>query len=294
MSTSLAQRVVFRTMLGNVLLVFMKLSVGIMAGSAALIAEAVHSAGDVIASFAVFISFRLSGKAPDQCHHFGHKKIESICTCLVGVLLILISYELITDAIGNLREGDLAVPGVAALYVTIACIVIKEGMYRYTINAANKVKSRLLYADAWHHRADMMVLSAVLVGVGGARLGYPILDGLVALGISVLILRLGIGFCRSGLGDLIDKAPDENTTKEIRKTVEVIHGVEDIHTLRARCHGSEVQMEIHIGVDSNMRVSEGHDVAKEVKTTIMREFPEVSHVVVHVDPVSEKLSPSTN
>jgi cation diffusion facilitator family transporter len=285
MSKSLAQRVVFHTMLGNVLLTAMKLGVGIIAGSAALVAEAVHSAGDIIASFAVLVSFRLSGKPADERHHFGHGKIESICTCLVGALLIIIGYELISEAIGSLREGSLEIPGVAALYVTVGCIVIKEVMYRYTMNAAAKVGGQLLYADAWHHRADMMILTGVMVGVGGARLGFPVLDGFAALGISVLILRLGIGYCRKGLGDLVDIAPDEQKMSQMRELITSMPGVYELHCLRARELGDGVHMEVRIGVDKMLRVSEGHNVAKDVKTTLMREFPELDHVTIHVNPV---------
>lgn len=286
MSTSLAQRVVFRTMLGNALLAVMKFTVGITAGSASLVAEAVHSTGDILASFAVLISFRLSGKAPDEKHHFGHGKIESIGSCLVGLMLIYIGYELTVEALGSLRSGSVEVPGVVALYVAVACIIIKEGMYRYTIKAACRVGSQLLFADAWHHRTDMMILSGVFVGIASARMGFPILDGLVALAISVLIIRLGVGIIHKGLGDLVDTAPDENKLADIRACIHSLSGVADLHCIRARQHGSAIHLEIHIGVHKDLRVIEGHDVAKEVKTTLMHSFPEVSHVMIHVNPVN--------
>lgn len=285
MSTSLAQRVVHRTMLGNVVLAVIKFAAGIMAGSAALVAEAIHSTGDILASVAVLISFRLSGKAPDEKHHFGHGKIESIGSCLVGLMLVYIGYELTVEALGSLRSGSLEVPGVAALYVAVACIIIKEGMYRYTIKAAYKVGSQLLFADAWHHRTDMMILSGVFVGIVGARMGFPILDGLVALVISVLIIRLGVGVIHKGLGDLVDTAPDKNKLADMSSCINSLSGVADLHCIRARQHGSAIHLEIHIGVPKDMRVIEGHDVAKEVKTKLMASFPEVAHVMVHVNPV---------
>ena len=286
MSTSLAQRVVFRTMLGNVLLAVIKLIAGIMAGSASLVAEAIHSTGDILASLAVLISFRLSGKAPDEKHHFGHGKIESIGSCLVGLLLIYIGFELTVQALASLKSGNVEIPGVAALYVAAACIVFKEGMYRYTMRAACKVGSQLLFADAWHHRTDMMILSGVFLGIAGARLGFPILDGLVALAISVLIIRLGVGIIYKGLGDLVDTAPDEKKLADMRACINSLAGVADLHCIRARQHGSAIHLEIHIGVPKDMRVIEGHDVAKEVKATVMQSFPEVSHVMIHVNPVN--------
>lgn len=288
MSKSLAQRVVLHTMLGNMLLTAVKLIAGIIAGSAALVAEAVHSTGDIIASLAVLVTFRLSGKQADERHHFGHGKIESLCTCLVGLLLVYIGYQLTTEAIAGLRNPSSSIPGAPALYVTAICIAAKELMYRYTIVAACKSGSRLLYADAWHHRTDMMILSGVLAGVVGARLGYPLLDGIVALGISVLVIRLGIGFCRNGLGDLVDTAPDERTLEDIRTLISRHSCVHAVDCLRARQAGSEIQLEVHIGVAGDLRVLDGHTVAKEVKTTVMQEFPEVSHMLVHVNPVQGK------
>lgn len=201
MSKSLAQRVVFRTMLGNVFLVILKLSAGLAAASAALVAEAVHSAGEILASLWIYISFRLSGKPADDRHHFGYGKIESVATCLAGLLLIYLGFILTTGVLANLSANEPEIPGALALYVSLICLILKEGMYRYTIKAACKTGSRLLFADAWHHRTDMMILAGVSFGIAGARMGYPLLDGFVALIISVLIIRLGVGICRQGFGE---------------------------------------------------------------------------------------------
>lgn len=287
MSKSKAQHVVLHTMLGNAILVILKLTVGILAGSASLIAEAVHSTGDILASLAVYISFRLSGKPADDRHHYGHGKIESVASCFVGLLLIYIGYELTTEALSSLSLEQANIPGVAALYVATICILLKEAMYRYTIRAACQSGSQLLFADAWHHRTDMMILTGVFAGTAGARLGYPVVDGLVALGISVLIIRLGFGVCRRGLGDLIDTAPDQLKIREISETVTNVGGVLELHCIRARQFGSDVHLELRIGVDRNLRVQEGHDVAKEVKRYVTEHFPDVSHITVHVNPVDK-------
>jgi cation diffusion facilitator family transporter len=293
MSKSLAQRVVFRTMLGNIFLAVIKLMVGVTAGSAALVAEAVHSVGDILASLGILISFRISGKAADKHHHFGHGKIESICSCMVGLLLMYIGYGLVTGAIAGFRFGSVEIPELSALYVAALCIVAKEFMYRYTIRAACKTGSQLLFADAWHHRTDMLILSGVMVGVVGARLGYPVLDGFVALGISVLIIRLGVGICRKGLGDLIDTAPDEDKVNEISSFVTKHYHVRSLDCIRARQHGGQIQLELHIALDAMMRVEESHTIAKGVKTSLMREFPEISHVLIHVNPWNPSRGKST-
>lgn len=285
MTKSLAQRVVSWTIAGNLLLAFIKIIAGISADSSALVAEAIHSTGDIMVSLAVLFTFRLAGKAADERHHFGHEKIESFSTCLMGLLLVYIGYELTMSALAGLKAGSPEMPGIVALYVTIACIFIKEGMYRYTISAACKTGSRLLYADAWHHRVDMLILAGVSVGVAAARMGYPALEGIIALAISVLIIRLGIGFCRHGLGDLIDTAPDEAELDRMRALIIAQEGVLRIDCIRARQAGSAIQLEIHIGVHAELCVSEGHDVAKAVKRSLLSTFPQVAHVLIHVNPV---------
>jgi cation diffusion facilitator family transporter len=281
----MAAKVVSNTMLGNVFLVLLKYFAGRAAGSPALIAEAVHSSGDILVSLAVLVSIKLSGKPADGRHHYGHGKIESLCSCALGLLMIFIGFELTRDSLARLGAGALAVPGTTALYVSAAGILIKELMYRYTVSACRETGSQLLLADAWHHRSDMLLSSAVFMGIAVARTGFPLLEALVTLLVSVLVIRLGFTFCRRGLGELVDTAPEESVLAKIRAAAEGTAGVEALHCLRARQFGSEVHVELHIGVDENLPVSQGHAVAKEVKQVLLRTFPEISHVLVHVNPL---------
>lgn len=285
MPKSLAAKVVLHTLFGNVFLVLIKYFAGLAAGSPALIAEAIHSSGDILASLAVLVSIQLSGKPADDCHHYGHGKIESLCSSALGLLMIFIGFELTRDSLVRLGAGEFTVPGTAALYVSAAGIVIKELMYRYSVIACLKTGNQLLLADAWHHRSDVLLSSAVFLGIAGARAGFPLLETLVTLLVSVLVIRLGFTFCRRGLGELVDTAPEEALLEKIRTTTTETPGVEDLHCLRARQAGSEVHVELHIGVDENLRVSQGHAVAKEVKKTLLDTFPEIRHVLVHVNPL---------
>ncbi|MBS3946969.1 MAG: cation transporter [Dethiobacter sp.] len=286
MHSSPAAKIVLHTLLCNVFLVLLKFFVGKAAGSAALLAEAVHSMGDILANLAVLVSVHLSGKPPDGRHHFGHGKIESLSSCAMGFAIAFVGLELTRSALVSLRAGEVAVPGTAALYASAAGIIIKEIMFRYTRSASCKTGNQLLLAVAWDHRSDVMVSSSVFLGIAGARAGFPLLEGLVALFISVLIIRLGFTFCRRGFGDLVDTAPDEAVLEKIRAKVQETAGVEAFHCLRARRFGSEIHVELHIGVDENLRVSQGHEVAKEVKKALLGSFPEISHVLVHVNPFS--------
>lgn len=285
MPMSQAGRVVLHTLLGNVFLVLLKYFAGRAAGSTALVAEAIHSSGDILVSLAVLISLKAAGKPPDGRHHYGHGKIESLCSSALGLLMIFIGFELTRDSLVRLAAGEMSIPGAAALYVAAAGIVIKELMYRYTINACRKSGNQLLLADAWHHRSDVLLSLGVFLGIAGALAGFPLLEALVTLLVSVLVIRLGFTFCRRGLGELVDTAPEESVLAKIRAAAEGTAGVEALHCLRARQFGSEVHVELHIGVDENLPVSQGHAVAKEVKQALLCTFPEIRHVLVHVNPL---------
>jgi cation diffusion facilitator family transporter len=288
MPKSLAAKVVLHTLLGNVFLVLLKYFAGLAAGSPALLAEAIHSSGDILASLAVLVSIKLSGKPADGRHHYGHGKVESLCSSALGLLMIFIGFELTRETLARMGAGEFAVPGIAALYVSAVGIVIKELMYRYSITACLKTGNQLLLADAWHHRSDVLLSSAVFLGIAGARAGFPLLETLVTLLVSVLVIRLGFTFCRRGLGELVDTAPEEDVLKKIRATTTGTPGVEDLHCLRARQSGSDVHVELHIGVDENLSVSQGHAVAKDVKQALLNAFPEIRHVLVHVNPLPGK------
>lgn len=285
MPKPLAAKVVVYTLLGNVFLVLMKYFAGRAAGSTALVAEAIHSTGDILVSLAVLISIKVADKPADGRHHYGHGKVESLCSAALGLLMIFIGFELTRDSLNRLGAGVQAAPDASALYVAAAGIAIKELMYRYTISACRKSGNQLLLADAWHHRSDVLLSSGVFLGIAGSRAGYPPLEIFVTLLISVLIIRLGFTFCRRGLGELVDSAPEDALLKKIRATVIETAGVEALHCLRARQFGSEVHVELHIGVDENLRVSQGHAVAKDVKQKLLRSFPEIRHVLVHVNPL---------
>jgi len=288
MSGTYAAKVVLHTLLGNVFLVLIKYFAGHVAGSTALVAEAIHSSGDILVSLAVLVSIHLSGRPPDGRHHFGHGKIESLSSSALGLFMIIIGFEITRDSLVLLGAGALTIPGTTALYVSAAGILIKELMYRYTANACMKTGNQLLLADAWHHRSDMLLSSGVFLGIAGARYGFPLLEPLVTLVVSVLIIRLGFTFCRRGLGELVDAAPDESVLEKIRATITETAGVRELHCLRARRFGSEVHVEVHIGVDENLRVSQGHAVAKNVKQTLLQAFPEMRHVIIHVNPLPRR------
>ena len=288
MPKSLVAAVVLHTLLGNVFLVLLKYFAGTFAGSTALVAEAIHSSGDILVSLAVLISIKAAGKPADGRHHYGHGKIEPLCSSVLGLLMIFIGFELTRDSLALLGAGVQAVPGLMALYVSAAGILIKELMYRYTASACRKTGNQLLLADAWHHRSDVLLSSAVFLSIAGARAGFPFLEAVVTLLVSVLIIRLGFTFCRRGLGELVDTAPEEALLEKIKAAATETPGVEGLHCLRARQFGSEVHVELHIGVDENLRVSQGHAVAREVKQSLLRTFPVIRHVLVHVNPLPGK------
>ncbi|MDW7650803.1 MAG: cation diffusion facilitator family transporter [Bacillota bacterium] len=270
---SAPQRTVWRTMAGDVFLAVLKIMIGITVQSAALVAEAVHSTGGIAENLATLSGFRIS------------RKWLSLCSCLAGLLWVGIGFKLTTGAIVSLRSG--VVPGAAALYMIAACVAVKVGMYRYAGIAAGKTGGQLLYAEVRRHRTEIIFLSGILLAVIGARLGYPVFDSLAALIISVLVIRQGIATCRSGLGKLIELTPDEHRLSEIRQAVKSLPDVATLHCLRTHRQGQESQIEVYIGVHNELCVSKKHDVARNVKATLLRNFPELSRITVHVTPISK-------
>ena len=189
---SAAKRVTFITILGNILLAILKLSAGILAHSGAMISDAVHSASDVLSTVVVIIGIRLSSKAPDKEHPYGHERMECVAAILLSMVLFITGLGIGTDAVQTIRWGnneDLQAPGLLALFAAIASILIKEAMYRYTRYHAKRIDSGALLADAWHHRTDALSSVGALLGIGGAMLGFPLLDPIASLVIFLFIAK---------------------------------------------------------------------------------------------------------
>jgi cation diffusion facilitator family transporter len=276
---------------GNLLLAGLKGYVGVISKSQALIADAVHSASDVVGSFAVLLGLRGAKKPPDKDHPYGHGKAESIAAIIVSILLILVGLELAITAVKAIYNGVTEPPLWYAWVVIAFSIVIKEMMFRYKFKLGKKLNSQALIANAWEHRSDVYSSIAALVGVVGALIGgrfqleyLYLLDPLAGLFVALLILKMGYRLVMEAIHNTMDHVLHPEDAEELHQAVLRVHGVIAVDDLRAREHGHYVIVDVKISVNPRITVMEGHDIAKAVKQQLLQKFNHVSDVFIHVNP----------
>lgn len=273
--------------LGNILLSAFKLTAGLLGKSTAMISDAVHSLSDVVATFLAYIGVRLGQKGADKEHPYGHERFENVFALILGIILAAtglgIGYKGLLAVI-HYGESEPVVPGLIALIAALVSIVTKEGMFWYTRAIAKKMNSSAFMADAWHHRSDALSSIGALIGIGGARLGYPILDPLASLVICAFILKVAFDIFKDALSKMLDTAAPEDLEEEIKEVVLSCDGVLQLDMLKTRKFGEKVYVDIEIGSDPNQTLASAHDVAEEVHDKVEDTFPHVKHVMVHVNP----------
>lgn len=277
----------------NCLLILLKFLTGVFGQSQALIADAVHSVSDLITDAVVLFGLRVGRKAPDEEHQFGHARIETLASSIVGLALIVTALYLGIDASLNIYGRAEYHPTGLALIGAGVSIALKEALYHYTVHAGRRIKSRLVVANAWHHRSDALSSVAVLLGVAGTLINpsWHILDSFAALLVSFFIVKVGVDVLASSLREFTDTAPPPEILDKIRDCARSVDGVFDIHDLRVRTSGGLYQMETHIVVDGRLTVTEGHRIAKVVESCLSEEIDDLDRVIVHVDPVIQDEKP---
>lgn len=276
----------------NILLAVLKLIGGVLGNSRALIADAVHSASDVLSSLAVLIGIRASRKPPDEEHPYGHGKSENVATLIIAILLIVVGFEIIYNSVRSLVSGSVgSETTLIALYIIIFSVVVKEALFQYKYRLGSRIKSPALIADAWHHRSDAISSLVALVGIGltivGSSFNIPALaylDPIASAVIALIIMYMGYQLGKEAVSVSLEVVLNEDETQDMREAVLAVDKVRNIDNLSARSHGSYVIIDIKIAVDARMTVEEGHHVAREVKQILMRQFEEVQDVNVHVNP----------
>ena len=270
-----------------------KVVVGISAGSQALVADGVHSFSDLATDFLVLFAAKHAHREADTEHPYGHGRIETVATVVLGVALALVAVGIAYDAIRRLLDQDLLMhPGWLALVVAVISVLSKEAIYQYTARAARRLRSKMLLANAWHSRSDAISSIIVVIGVLGSMAGYPYLDAVAAIAVALMIAKIGWELLWKSLQELIDSALDPEQVEAIRKTIMAVDGVRACHMLRTRHSGSDALVDVHILVDPALSVSEGHQIGEAVRWRLIKTVEEVSDVTVHIDPEDDQRASS--
>ena len=272
----------------NLVLSVIKAAAGVAAHSGAMISDAVHSASDVFSTFIVIFGYNASRKKSDAEHPYGHERMECVAAVILASVLFLVGLEIGIGGVHKIiagAEGNLDAPGAAALWAAVASILVKEGMFWYTRWGAKKVRSDALMADAWHHRSDALSSVGSFVGIFGARLGFPVLDPLASLVICLFILKAAAEVFRDALRKMVDHACDEDTVSRLKRSISEEKGVEHLDMIRTRLFGSKSYVDVEIAVNGGLSLNSAHHIAENVHDKVEREFPEVKHCMIHVNPV---------
>ena len=279
------------TIIGNVILSFFKFLAGFIAHSHAMISDAIHSASDVFSTIVVIIGIKLASKEPDKEHPYGHERLECVTAIILAIILFITGLKIGVDALENIfqeSQSELTVPGMLALIAAIVSIVSKEAMFWYTRYYAKRIDSDALMADAWHHRSDAFSSIGALIGIGGARLGFPIMDPIASLFIFWFIAKAALDIFKDAIDKMIDHSCDEETEKHIRECVMKNENVIGIELLKTRIFGNKIYVDVEIQVDSIYTLEEAHLIANDVHNTIEETFPKVKHIMVYLTPATRE------
>ncbi len=273
---------IWLSIIGNVLLALLKLIVGVVYSSIALISDGIHSLSDVVTSVIGYAGIRISSKPPDRSHPFGHSRFEPLVAFLIGEALLIVAYEIGRDSVSRLLRGEAIEVNSLMLGVTVLSLFTKELMFRYSLHVGKKLDSQILIADAYHHRSDALSSLAVLVGLGAQRLGFEYGDAMAGLVVALSLVKVSFEIILKNLGYLTGQAPPFEVCEEIKNRALSVPNVLGVHDLRAHYVGNKLHVELHIEVPPELTLKEAHDASEEVKKRI-EELPDVEVAFVHVD-----------
>ena len=278
----------------NLLLLAFKFVAGIVAGSAAMVADAVHSLSDAVTDAVVLLFVHISEKPQDKTHDYGHGKYETLAGVVVGFVLFAVGLGIVYGGLAKVlvwaRGEQLAVPGRLAFWAALVSIALKESIFRYTLRQSVVLKSQALEANAWHHRSDALSSVGTALGIGGAIFfgeKWAVLDPLASIVVGLFIVRVSVNLLRGGIGDLTEQSLPDAVEQEILQLAGSVEGVEEPHDLRTRRIGNHYAIELHILMDGNVPLLVAHDKATAIEDLLRKQYGEETHVVVHVEPISQ-------
>ena len=268
-----------------------KFVAGIVGHSDAMLADAIHSLSDFVTDFIVLLFVRISGKPQDKSHDYGHAKYETLAMTLIGVALLLVAIGIIYHGVVDIafwaKGGQLAAPGMLALWAAMLSIILKEGVYRYSMMKARQLNSQAVEANAWHHRSDALSSIGTAVGIGGAIFfgqRWAVLDPLASIIVGLFIVKVAVFLLWDSIGDLMERSLPDEVEDEILRLAASVSGVVEPHELRTRRIGNHYAIELHVMMNGDMSLREAHDRASEVEDLLRDRYGEETHVAVHVEP----------
>ena len=286
------QKVTLVGSLGNLLLVAIKFLAGVVGNSAAMMADAVHSLSDFATDLIVIFFVRLASKPQDKDHDYGHGKYETMATAVIGLILIwvaaLIFWSGITSVYSVIQGEELEAPGYVALFAAVASILVKELLYQYTALEGRKLNSKVMMANAWHHRSDALSSIGTMVGIGGAILLGPswrVLDPIAAIIVSVFIIRVALDLLIPCVEELLEKSLPDEDEEFIKDVIRSYPNVVDPHSLRTRRIGTYCAIEVHFRVDGNMTIFEAHKLTRLIENRLCEKFGPQTIINTHVEPM---------
>ena len=277
----------------NVLLSVSKLIIGFLAHSQAMINDGINNASDVVGSVIVIVGVSAAAKDSDSNHQYGHERLECVASILVSGIVMALGIGLFVEGLGKIIKGsykNLPTPGMLAVYAAIASIIIKEIMFLYTRRAAKKTGSSALMASARDSQSDVLATTAGLIGIVGSRVGLPVADSVGAIIISLFIFKVGLEIFNDGMYKMVDHACPEDEVKRIRKVIEEQQGVLGVDVLQTRMFGSRAFVDVEISAEGTQTLIQAHGIAERVHYAIEKNFPQVKHCMVHVNPAKKASS----
>lgn len=274
---------------GNAALSAFKLFAGVAGQSSAMVSDAAHSLSDVLATLIALVGVLLSKRAADDDHPYGHERFESIAALLLGLILLATGGLIGKVGLEALLSGNDArrgSPGLIALAAAVVSIAVKEAMYWYTRRCALHLNSAAFMADAWHHRSDALSSVGSLIGIAGARMGYPALDPAAGVAICLVIVAVALRTTRDALGQLLDTSCGRSYDRELENFIAAQEGVVRVDLLRTRRFGNRVYVDLEIAVDGDTSLRKAHSVAERVHLRVEQRFSGVKHIMIHVNPTA--------
>lgn len=269
----------------NIGLTILKILAGILGNSTAIIADGLHSASDIITSIGILIGNKISRKPRDDEHQYGHEKAESLVSFILAAVLIGIALKIGYDGFKDLINiNNILVPNALPLVVALISIAVKEYQYQITIRVAKKINSSSLKADAWHHRSDAFSSIAAFIGIGGAMLGFKILDPIASIIVAIVVIKVGIDILKSSCDELMDSSISKEDIREIKSLIDNNKKIYGIKDFKSRKYGSIAYIDMSIFIDKSKTLEEAHDIADNLEHSIISNLNYIKEINIHTEP----------